>query len=107
MISFCDWPLMNDLIFVGAAMKEYNGLDGRQAGTETKSGSCFSWSSFFLLKHSSTTKFNSPSNWKWVLPFQTPCSGPHTGQMTLLSGRTGRTLSLGEQCPRGLTHRPL
>ena len=53
------------MIFVGAAMKEYNGLDGRQAGTETKSGSCFSWSSFFLLEHSSTTKFNRRSNWKW------------------------------------------
>ena len=40
-------------------------MDGRQAGTETKSGSCFSWSSFFLLEHSSTTKFNRRSNWKW------------------------------------------
>ena len=52
------------MIFVGAAMKEFNGLDGGQARTEAKSGSCFSWSSFFLLEHSSTTKCNRPSNWK-------------------------------------------
>ena len=41
-----------------------------------------------------------------ALPFQTPGCRPHTGQMTLLHGRTNGKLSLGAQCPRVLTHGP-
>ena len=48
-IFFCNWTLIKDLAFVGAAMKEYSGLGGRPAGTEAKSGSCFSWSSLCLV----------------------------------------------------------
>ena len=41
-----------------------------------------------------------------ALPFHTPGCAPHTGQMTLLSGRTRGTPSLGGQCPRVLTRGP-
>ena len=64
MISFCNWPLINNLIFVGAAVKEFNGLDGRQAGTEAKSGSCFPGAAFSC----------------WNTPQQPNVTGPLTGK---------------------------
>ena len=59
--------VLKDLAFVGAAMKESNVLDGRPAGAQTKSGSCF----YFLEQLESC--WNTPPNltgllWKWGLP---------------------------------------
>ena len=61
--------VLKDLAFVGAAMKESNVLDGRPAGAQTKSGSCF----YFLKQLESY--WNTPPHpnltgllWKWGLP---------------------------------------
>ena len=61
--------VLKDLTFLGAAMKESNVLDGRPAGAQTKSGSCF----YFLKQLESY--WNTPPHpnltgllWKWGLP---------------------------------------